>query len=52
MDYNKKELYVIITWPDSQVLMGEDGFEDNCYASPVDSGAYFVNVYWLEHLND
>ena len=51
MEYNKKDLYVVITWPDSQALMEEEGFDDNCYAMPDDSGAYFVNIDWPEHTN-
>ena len=55
MEYNKKDLYVIIMWPDSQALMDEEGFEDNCYLAncePFGGGAYFVNVNWLEHINN
>ena len=51
----KKE-YVIITWPDSQELMDEEWFDDECILinedpllSQVGSSAYFVPIARLKN---
>jgi len=45
--------YIIVCWPDSQMLMELDGFRDNCclindssFVDSFDSSAYFVNEVW------
>lgn len=53
--YMEKE-YVIITWPDSQELMDEEWFDDECILinedpllSQVGSSAYFVPIARLKN---
>lgn len=48
--------YVIITWPDSQELMDEEWFDDECVLinedpllSQVGSSAYFVPITRLKN---
>lgn len=48
-------LYEIIQWPEIQVLMEKDGFQDNAYLINDEQGineygslAYFVNKEWLD----
>lgn len=54
-DLNKKDLYVVVTWPDSQELMELKDFDENCHLINDDNGidffgssAFFVNLLWLE----
>ena len=49
------ETFEVVCWPESQMLMELDGFEDNSYLVNDDKGllefgssAYFVNRKWLE----
>ena len=49
------ETFEVICWPESQMLMELDGFEENSYLVNDDKGllefgssAYFVNRKWLE----
>jgi hypothetical protein len=48
------EEYYIIEWPESQDLMDEVGFEDNCFlldvGSMFGSAAYAVNKNWYLNL--
>ena len=53
------DLYTIVEWPDSQELMNEEGFEENCYLVNDAKGieefgycAYFVNKEWLDRINE
>lgn len=48
--------YVVVTWPDSQDLMGKPGFRENSYLINDDKGiedfgssAYFVDEEWLNN---
>lgn len=50
-----KDTFEVVCWPDSQMLMELDGFEENSYLVNDDKGllefgssAYFVNRKWLE----
>ena len=50
-----KETFEVVCWPESQMLMELDGFEENSYLVNDDRGllefgssAYFVNRNWLE----
>lgn len=50
-----KETFEVVCWPESQMLMELDGFEENSYLVNDDKGllkfgssAYFVNRKWLE----
>ena len=50
-----KETFEVVCWPESQMLMELDGFEENSYLVNDDRGllefgssAYFVNRKWLE----
>ena len=50
-----KETFEVVCWPESQMLMELDGFEENSYLVNDDMGlhefgssAYFVNRKWLE----
>lgn len=55
MDYDKKDLYVAIPWPNFESLKDEEGYSENCYLAteePFDGSFCFVNVYWLEHINN
>lgn len=55
MNYDKKNLYVTIPWPDFESLKDEEGYSENCYLAteePFDGSFCFVNVYWLEHINN
>jgi hypothetical protein len=52
-------LYRVITWPDIQDLMVEDGFEEHSYLindnkgmEDYGSSAYFVDVDWYQDLID
>ena len=49
------ETFEVVCWPESQMLMELDGFEENSYLVNDDKGllefgssAYFVNMKWLE----
>lgn len=48
------EKYVVVAWPEIQMIMEKDGFEDNSYLINDDKGlddfgssAYFVSCDWL-----
>ena len=41
--------YVRIGWLDSQELMGEEGFEENCVATE-ESGEFLVDEDWLDEI--
>lgn len=50
-----KETFEVVCWPESQMLMELDGFEENSYLVNDDKGllefgssAFFVNTKWLE----
>jgi len=50
-----EEKFVIVCWPDSQLLMDKEGFEENCCLINDDplleeygSSAYLVRASWLE----
>ena len=50
-----KETFEVVCWPESQMLMELDGFEENSYLVNDDrsllefgSSAFFVNRKWLE----
>ena len=50
-----KETFEVVCWPESQMLMELDGFEENSYLVNDDRGmlefgssAFFVNRKWLE----
>ena len=50
-----KETFEVVCWPESQMLMELDGFEENSYFVNDDKGllefgssAYFVNRKWLK----
>ena len=50
-----KETFEVVCWPESQMLMELDGFEENSYLVKDDrsllefgSYAFFVNRKWLE----
>lgn len=50
-----KETFEVVCWPESQMLMELDGFEENSYLVNDDRGllefgssAFFVNKKWLE----
>ena len=50
-----KDTFEVVCWPESQILMELDGFEENSYLVNDDRGllefgssAYFVNRKWLE----
>lgn len=50
-----KETFEVVCWPESQMLMELDGFEENSYLVNDDKGllefgssAFFVNRKWLE----
>ena len=50
-----KETFEVVCWPESQILMELDGFEENSYLVNDDRGllefgssAFFVNRKWLE----
>ena len=49
--------YVVITWPDIQYCMDEEGFDKHSYLINDEQGledfgssAYFVDEEWLNHL--
>ena len=49
------ETFEVVCWPESQILMELDGFEENSYLVNDDRGllefgssAFFVNRKWLE----
>ena len=49
------ETFEVVCWPESQMLMELDGFEENSYLVNDNKGllefgssAYFVNRTWLE----
>ena len=49
------ETFEVVCWPESQMLMELDGFEENSYLVNDDKGllefgssAFFVNRKWLE----
>ena len=51
------ETFEVVCWPESQMLMELDGFEENSYLVNDDKGllefgssAYFVNRKWLEEI--
>ena len=50
-----KDTFEVVCWPESQMLMELDGFEENSYLVNDDRGmlefgssAFFVNRKWLE----
>lgn len=50
-----KDTFEVVCWPESQILMELDGFEENSYLVNDDRGllefgssAFFVNRKWLE----
>ena len=50
-----KDTFEVVCWPESQMLMELDGFEENSYLINDDRGllefgssAFFVNRKWLE----
>lgn len=50
-----KETFEVVCWPESQMLMELDGFEENSYLVNDNRGllefgssAFFVNRKWLE----
>ena len=50
-----KHTFEVVCWPESQMLMELDGFEENSYLVNDDRGlhefgssSYFVNRKWLE----
>ena len=50
-----KDTFEVVCWPESQMLMELDGFEENSYLVNDDMGllefgssAFFVNRKWLE----
>ena len=52
-----KETFKVVCWPESQMLMELDGFEENSYLVNDDKGmlefgssAFFVNRKWLEEI--
>lgn len=52
-----KETFEVVCWPESQMLMELDGFEENSYLVNDDRGqlefgssAFFVNRKWLEEI--
>lgn len=52
-----KDTFEVVCWPESQMLMELDGFEENSYLVNDDRGlhefgssAYFVNRKWLEEI--
>ncbi len=52
-------MYVVVTWPEVQELMELDGFRENSYLVNDDKGledfgssAYFVDIQWLNEVND
>ena len=51
------ETFEVVCWPESQMLMELDGFEENSYLVNDDKGmlefgssAFFVNRKWLEEI--
>ena len=51
------ETFEVVCWPESQMLLELDGFEENSYLVNDDKGllefgssAYFVNRKWLEEI--
>ena len=52
------EKYVVVGWPEIQVLMDEEGFDDNSYLVADEKGlddfgssAYFVSCDWLREID-
>lgn len=52
------EKYIVVTWPESQELMDEKGFESHCYLISDEQGiddfgsqAYFVEEDWYNRVN-
>lgn len=52
-----EDLFVVVCWPESQELMGKEGFGENAYLindvhglDEYGSSAYFVNKAWLDGL--
>ena len=50
-----KDTFEVVCWPESQMLIELDGFEENSYLVNDDKGllefgssSYFVNRKWLE----
>ena len=51
--------FEVVCWPESQMYMELDGWEDNSYLvndehglDDFGSSAYFVNSEWLKNAND
>jgi hypothetical protein len=44
--------YVIVTWPESQKLMDEKGFEEHCHLIQSEDyvSAYFVDKEWYDEV--
>ena len=52
-----EDLFTVVTWPESQVLMELEGFEDNAilindepFLTEYGNSAYLVRVSWIELL--
>lgn len=52
-----ENLYEVVTWPECQMLMVLDGFQENAYLindeqgiNDFGSSAYFVNKAWLDEM--
>lgn len=50
-----ENLYIVVTWPETQMLFEIDGFRENSYLINDDHGlddfgssAYFVNEEWYD----
>jgi len=50
---SKENLYIVVSWPESQQYMDEEGFEDNSSLADCEGfgpSAYFINLAWLESI--
>lgn len=52
-------LYIVVTWPETQMLFEMEGFRENAYLINDDQGltdfgssAYFVNKEWYDQQTD
>ena len=59
MNFDKDELYIILTWPDCQEYMEEEGWvtnsrliNDSYGLDLYGSSAYFVKLEWFEKVNE
>ena len=55
--YNEKDIFVAISWPETQELMEEPGFEDNAVLindrelyNEYGPQSYMVRKQWLDHM--